>query len=39
MVLGQEHIPQPELLGFGLEFFNDGWVRVPSLRVAFADLF
>ena len=39
MVLGQKHIPQPELLGFGLEFFDDGGVRAPSLGVAFADLF
>jgi hypothetical protein len=39
MVLGQKHIPQPELLGFGLEFFDDGWVGAPSLGVCFADLF
>lgn len=31
MVLGQEHIPQADLAGLGLELFHDRRVGLPSL--------
>lgn len=35
--LGQEHVPETELLGLGLEILNDRRVGLPS-RIAFANL-
>jgi hypothetical protein len=37
VAFGQEHVPQAELLGLFLEFFDDRRVALPA-GVAFADL-
>jgi hypothetical protein len=34
VALWQEHVPQAELAGFGLEVINDGWVGVLKSSVS-----
>jgi hypothetical protein len=38
MVLGQKHIPDPQLLGLGLQVLHDGRVGLEALDGRLADL-